>query len=753
MTDLLQNSTMVEMEKHLQDSMTKFAVQIIADFALHKGLVETHATLLKEMTTRGVPPQPTVTTLLESILMDRISTHPSEDLPNVTQSALNPSPNSMRNAIAVATYRGVAVPSSVEQPSSSHVPPVQTQHPDSTNSSHSINSTQSTQSQVSQVHVLPSLPAPEDSAPSSEALRHEEEEEEVDSVDSAESSEICESFEDLSLSKPTSGVLEIVAELYQRINFSDLTENFSRHDRENLGYLYVPIPNHEVERSIFCENVSSVGVDVVSSPARPSQSAAEPNAHQPDSLPETVTASLEAEDDSEEEDKSEGEVSHGTEQLTESQNSSQANANPPSTPNSLSSIKDPAHPKVQVDEEEALLLEKLLCTPSKGTPAGEKNGAAGAVAGGGAVAKPVAIPPLAPRRGKSQYEVMYLPVVRRRMRTGLEAAKDLPIERGTILAGRYELVDFLGSAAFSRAVEAIDLLHNDSPVCLKIIKNKKEYVDQGLDEISVLKYLMSVCDPDEGRFVRLLDFFYHKEHLILVTELLRDNLYEFGRFNRSEEGPPWFTLRRVQAITKQILECLRVAHRSGVIHADLKPENILIKSYSRCLVKVIDFGSSCFSCDTLSTYIQSRAYRAPEVILGMTYGPGIDIWSLGCIVAEMLSGKVLFENDSVPTMLARIYGTLGPWPKEVLKKAPLQKEYFTPLGLLYEQQRNGTFNFIVPAKTPLHLAVGTSDPEFLSFLTCLLELDPAKRVTAEEALCHPWFLKEYPLDKYDLANM
>jgi dual specificity tyrosine-phosphorylation-regulated kinase 2/3/4 len=72
-----------------------------------------------------------------------------------------------------------------------------------------------------------------------------------------------------------------------------------------------------------------------------------------------------------------------------------------------------------------------------------------------------------------------------------------------------------------------------------------------------------------------------------------------------------------QRIAKQVLEALVFIHNQGLIHCDLKPENILIKSYSRCEVKVIDFGSSCYVTDHLSTYIQSRSYRAPEVMLSM----------------------------------------------------------------------------------------------------------------------------------------
>jgi len=103
-----------------------------------------------------------------------------------------------------------------------------------------------------------------------------------------------------------------------------------------------------------------------------------------------------------------------------------------------------------------------------------------------------------------------------------------------------------------------------------------------------------------------------------------------------------------QRIAKQVLGALRFMHSLGLIHCDLKPENILIKSYSRCEVKVIDLGSSCFETDHLCTYVQSRSYRAPEVILGLPYGPKIDIWSLGCILAELCSGQVSYASSLLP---------------------------------------------------------------------------------------------------------
>ena len=90
------------------------------------------------------------------------------------------------------------------------------------------------------------------------------------------------------------------------------------------------------------------------------------------------------------------------------------------------------------------------------------------------------------------------------------------------------------------------------------------------------------------------------------------------------------------------------------------PVQILIKSYSRCEVKVIDFGSSCFETDHLSSYVQSRSYRAPEVILGLAYGEKIDLWSLGAILGELLTGYVLFQASPHVYLSTKLHAVLPP---------------------------------------------------------------------------------------------
>lgn len=349
------------------------------------------------------------------------------------------------------------------------------------------------------------------------------------------------------------------------------------------------------------------------------------------------------------------------------------------------------------------------------------------------------------------YDSFNLRMVFERDKTGFEESKEFPIRTDTVVAARYQIVEYLGSAAFSRAVQCLDLDSNKM-VCMKIIKNDKDFFDQSLDEIKLLKYINVNGDVDENCVLRLYDHFYHKEHLIIVTELLRDNLYEFSKYNRESGGDPYFTIGRLQKVSKQILTALEYVHSLRLIHCDLKPENILIKSYSRCDVKVIDFGSSCFVDDHLSSYVQSRSYRAPEVMLGLPYDQKIDLWSLGCIIAELWTGYVLFQNDSVQSLLARILGILGTFPYHLMTRGKYVPQYFTQDGQLYQEiegppcpERGRRLHLLVPKKTSLRQRMRTDNEQFLDFLEQLLQLDPTKRPTASEALRHPFLQPgQYP---------
>lgn len=198
-------------------------------------------------------------------------------------------------------------------------------------------------------------------------------------------------------------------------------------------------------------------------------------------------------------------------------------------------------------------------------------------------------------------------------------------------------------------IEAVDMTTKQR-VAIKIIKSKKSFTSQAQTEIELLQYLESKNNNNQYAvgtrmlifvlcnalyLVRLLDRFFHHGHQCLVFECLSYNLYEVLR-KTSFRGVSLNTLRAFAWQIVQVLEFLAKPDVS-IIHCDLKPENILLVQQNQVDIKVIDFGSSCKSNKRLYSYIQSRFYRSPEVLLGLRYTVAIDMWSLGCILVYLES--------------------------------------------------------------------------------------------------------------------
>jgi len=152
-----------------------------------------------------------------------------------------------------------------------------------------------------------------------------------------------------------------------------------------------------------------------------------------------------------------------------------------------------------------------------------------------------------------------------------------------------------------------------------------------------------------------------------VFELLSINLYDFIKDNNFRG----LSLSLIRKFAVQILQSLHVLREFSIIHCDLKPENILLKQPNKTGIKLIDFGSSCFSDEKIYTYIQSRFYRAPEIMLAIAYTTAIDIWSFGCILAELYTGFPIFPGESEPEQMALIMEVNGLPPKDMLEVSVL----------------------------------------------------------------------------------
>lgn len=177
-------------------------------------------------------------------------------------------------------------------------------------------------------------------------------------------------------------------------------------------------------------------------------------------------------------------------------------------------------------------------------------------------------------------------------------------------------------------------------------------------------------------------------------------------------------------------------------------------------MQVIDFGSSCYENQRVYTYIQSRFYRAPEVILGAKYGRAIDMWSLGCILAELLSGHALFPGENEADQLSCIIEVIGMPPKLLLTNSKRAKIFFNADGypryctvrtmtdgmvvLIGGQSRRGKARGAPSSKTFSKALDGCKDTLFMNFIQGCLEWDPEKRLTPSEALKHPWLRRRLP---------
>jgi len=303
---------------------------------------------------------------------------------------------------------------------------------------------------------------------------------------------------------------------------------------------------------------------------------------------------------------------------------------------------------------------------------------------------------------------------------------------------KYEIGQLLGKGAYGIVWKAVEKKTRQTVALKKIFDAFQNATDaqRTFREIMFLQEL-----HDHPNIVSLLNVLKadNDNDIYLVFEYMETDLHAVIRANILEDI-------HKQYIIYQLLKALKYMHSGGIIHRDLKPSNLLLNS--ECFLEVADFGlarsiAAMENPDSpspvLTEYVATRWYRAPEILLGSTcYTKGVDIWSVGCILAELLSGSPIFPGSSTMNQLDRILQVTGRPSEEDIEA--INSPFTTTM-----------LESLPPANTRIKFSdlFPHSSKDALDLLNKCLQFNPQKRITCEEALSHP-YLSEFhdPADEF-----
>uniref|UniRef100_A0A8D3DSK8 mitogen-activated protein kinase n=1 Tax=Scophthalmus maximus TaxID=52904 RepID=A0A8D3DSK8_SCOMX len=293
---------------------------------------------------------------------------------------------------------------------------------------------------------------------------------------------------------------------------------------------------------------------------------------------------------------------------------------------------------------------------------------------------------------------------------------------------RYQNLCPVGSGAYGTVCSAYDMKTGPQIAVKKlsrpfqsIIHAKRTY-----RELRLLKHMK------HENVIGLLDVFTPATSLeefsdvYLVTHLMGADLNNIVKCQKLTDD-------HVQFLIYQILRGLKYIHSADIIHRDLKPSNLAVNE--DCELKILDFGLARHTDDEMTGYVATRWYRAPEIMLNwMHYNMTVDIWSVGCIMAELLTGRTLFPGtDHIDQLklIMMLVGTPGP---ELLMKISSEsaRNYINSLPQM-------------PKRNFADVFIG-ANPLAVDLLEKMLVLDTDKRITASEALAHPYFSQYHDPD-------
>lgn len=324
---------------------------------------------------------------------------------------------------------------------------------------------------------------------------------------------------------------------------------------------------------------------------------------------------------------------------------------------------------------------------------------------------------------------------------------------GELFESRYHVLQNLGRGMFSSVVRASDTKTNNL-VAIKIVRNNDTMRKAGIKEIEILKDLAANDPEDKKHLIKLERSFEHKGHLCMVFENLSLNLREVLKKFGRDVG---INLKAIRVYAQQLFLGLSLLRRCQYLHADLKPDNILVND-ARNVLKICDLGSaSSIEENVTAPYLVSRFYRAPEIILGIPYDYGIDMWSVGCTLFELYTGKILFTGRNNNSMLRSIMECRGKFPHKVLRKGGLTYQYFDDLLNFQSVEEDkltgrtvtkmidikakpvrGLRERLVPKGKRMDEQERKEVELFADLLDKCLDLRGDKRITPSEALRHPF---------------
>jgi len=291
---------------------------------------------------------------------------------------------------------------------------------------------------------------------------------------------------------------------------------------------------------------------------------------------------------------------------------------------------------------------------------------------------------------------------------------------------KYEIQNKLGKGAYGIVWKAVDKKTRET-VALKKIFDAFQNPTDAQRTFREIMFLQELNDHDNIIKLENVLKAENDKDIYLVFEYMETDLHAVIRANILEDI-------HKQYVIYQLLKALKYMHSANVLHRDLKPSNLLLNS--ECLVKVADFGlarsigaieDESNQNAVLTDYVATRWYRAPEILLGSTkYTKGVDMWSVGCILGELLGGKPMFPGTSTMNQLDRIIEVSGhPSPEDI-------EAINSPFA--------ATMLESLPPSNPKSLAemYPNASEDALDFLKQLLQFNPNQRITAEQAMEHPF---------------